>query len=49
LPPKAKITAEVVRKEKGDKGGVVALLDGRPQIVEAFRFLLAFDQVCRRL
>jgi UTP--glucose-1-phosphate uridylyltransferase len=40
----AKITAEVVRKEKGDKGGAPARVDGVPQIVEAFRFPKAFDQ-----
>jgi UTP--glucose-1-phosphate uridylyltransferase len=40
----AAITAEVVRKEKGDKGGAPARLDGVPQIVEGFRFPKAFDQ-----
>lgn len=40
----AAITAEVVRKEKGDKGGAPARLDGTPQIIEAFRFPPAFDQ-----
>ena len=40
----AKITAEVVRKEKGDKGGAPARVDGVPQIVEAFRFPPSFDQ-----
>jgi UTP--glucose-1-phosphate uridylyltransferase len=40
----AKVTAEVVRKEKGDKGGAAARLDGRPQIIEAFRFPEGFDQ-----
>ncbi len=40
----AKITAEVVRKEKGDKGGAPARVDGVPQIVEAFRFPANFDQ-----
>ncbi len=39
-----KITAEVVRKEKGDKGGAPARVDGVPQIVEAFRFPPSFDQ-----
>lgn len=38
------ITAEVVRKEKGDKGGAPARLDGRAQIIEAFRFPKDFDQ-----
>lgn len=40
----AAITAEVVAKEKGDKGGAPARLDGVPQIVEGFRFPKAFDQ-----
>jgi UTP--glucose-1-phosphate uridylyltransferase len=40
----AKVTAEVVRKEPGDKGGAPARVNGVPQIVEAFRFPPAFDQ-----
>lgn len=40
----AAITAEVVRKETGDKGGAPARLDGVPQIIEGFRFPKAFDQ-----
>jgi UTP--glucose-1-phosphate uridylyltransferase len=40
----AAITAEVVRKDKGDKGGAPARLDGVPQIIEAFRFPRTFDQ-----
>ncbi|MEW5741448.1 MAG: UTP--glucose-1-phosphate uridylyltransferase [Myxococcota bacterium] len=40
----ARITAEVVRKEKGDKGGAPARLDGVPQIIEGFRFPKDFDQ-----
>jgi UTP--glucose-1-phosphate uridylyltransferase len=40
----AAITAEVVRKESGDKGGAPARVDGSPQIVEAFRFPAGFDQ-----
>jgi UTP--glucose-1-phosphate uridylyltransferase len=40
----AAITAEVVRKETGDKGGAPARVDGVPQIVEAFRFPPSFDQ-----
>lgn len=40
----AKVTAEVVRKEPGDKGGAPARLDGVPQIVEGFRFPKDFDQ-----
>ncbi|MFN0252919.1 MAG: UTP--glucose-1-phosphate uridylyltransferase [Kofleriaceae bacterium] len=38
------ITAEVVRKVAGDKGGAPALLDGTPQIIEGFRFAPTFDQ-----
>jgi UTP--glucose-1-phosphate uridylyltransferase len=40
----AEVTAEVVRKERGDRGGAAARLDGRPQIIEAFRFPADFDQ-----
>jgi UTP--glucose-1-phosphate uridylyltransferase len=40
----AKITAEVVRKVAGDRGGAPARVDGRAQIVEAFRFPPSFDQ-----
>jgi len=40
----AKVTAEVVRKVPGDRGGAPARVDGRPQIVEAFRFPPTFDQ-----
>jgi UTP--glucose-1-phosphate uridylyltransferase len=40
----AKITAEVVRKEPGDRGGAPARVDGVAQIVESFRFPKAFDQ-----
>ena len=40
----AKLSAEVVRKAKGDKGGAPARLDGVPQIIEGFRFPPAFDQ-----
>lgn len=40
----AALTAEVVRKEKGDKGGAPARLDGKPQIIEGFRFPPSFDQ-----
>lgn len=40
----AKITAEVVAKEPGDKGGAPARVDGDLQIVEAFRFPDDFDQ-----
>ena len=38
------ITAEVVHKVPGDKGGAPALLDGTPQIIEGFRFPPGFDQ-----
>jgi UTP--glucose-1-phosphate uridylyltransferase len=40
----AAVTAEVVRKEQGDKGGAPARLDGVPQIIEGFRFPTDFDQ-----
>ena len=40
----AAVTAEVVRKEPGDRGGAPARVDGRAQIVEAFRFPKDFDQ-----
>ncbi len=38
------LSAEVVRKAPGDKGGAPAQLDGIPQIIEAFRFPADFDQ-----
>ena len=38
------LSAEVVRKVKGDKGGAPARLDGKPQIIEGFRFPSGFDQ-----
>jgi UTP--glucose-1-phosphate uridylyltransferase len=38
------LTAEVVKKDPGDKGGAPALLNGTPQIIEGFRFPTAFDQ-----
>ncbi len=38
------LTAEVVRKAKGDKGGAPARLEGKPQIIEGFRFPPTFDQ-----
>lgn len=38
------LSAEVVRKAKGDKGGAPARLDGVPQIIEGFRFSADFDQ-----
>lgn len=41
---RAAITAEVVRKEAGDKGGAPARLNDVPQIIEGFRFPKDFDQ-----
>lgn len=41
---KVALSAEVVRKVKGDKGGAPARLDGVPQIIEGFRFPAGFDQ-----
>lgn len=38
------MTVELVAKEAGDKGGAPALVDGKLQIVEEFRFPAAFDQ-----
>jgi UTP--glucose-1-phosphate uridylyltransferase len=38
------ITAEVVDKLPGDKGGAPALVDGHLEIVESFRFPDGFDQ-----
>lgn len=40
----AKITAEVVRKQPGDRGGAAARVDGVAQIIESFRFPQFFDQ-----
>jgi UTP--glucose-1-phosphate uridylyltransferase len=40
----AALTAEVVRKNRGDKGGAPARLNDRPQIIEGFRFPERFDQ-----
>jgi UTP--glucose-1-phosphate uridylyltransferase len=40
----AAVTAEVVRKVPGDRGGAPARVDGHPQIVESFRFPPGFDQ-----
>jgi UTP--glucose-1-phosphate uridylyltransferase len=40
----AALTAEMAPKEPGDKGGAPARVDGKPQIVEAFRFPEDFDQ-----
>ncbi|MBL8916954.1 MAG: UTP--glucose-1-phosphate uridylyltransferase [Archangium sp.] len=42
--PGVALSAEVVRKAKGDKGGAPARLDGVPQIIEGFRFPESFDQ-----
>lgn len=38
------LTAEVVRKAPGDKGGAPARLSGTPQVIEGFRFPPDFDQ-----
>jgi UTP--glucose-1-phosphate uridylyltransferase len=38
------MTVELVDKEPGDKGGAPALVDGKLQIVEEFRFPTSFDQ-----
>jgi UTP--glucose-1-phosphate uridylyltransferase len=38
------LTAEVVQKAPGDRGGAPARVDGVPQIVESFRFPPGFDQ-----
>lgn len=40
----AALTAEMAPKERGDKGGAPARVDGRAQIVEEFRFPEGFDQ-----
>jgi UTP--glucose-1-phosphate uridylyltransferase len=40
----AGLTAEMAPKEPGDKGGAPARVDGKAQIVEAFRFPEDFDQ-----
>lgn len=40
----AACTVEVAPKEPGDRGGAPARVDGRLQIVEAFRFPEGFDQ-----
>jgi UTP--glucose-1-phosphate uridylyltransferase len=40
----AALTAEMAPKEPGDKGGAPARVDGKPQIVEEFRFPENFDQ-----
>jgi UTP--glucose-1-phosphate uridylyltransferase len=40
----SKLSAEVVRKAPGDKGGAPARLEGVPQIIEGFRFPKDFDQ-----
>lgn len=38
------ISVEVVKKDPGDQGGAPARVDGKVQIVEAFRFPIDFDQ-----
>lgn len=44
LDKQVALSAEVVRKAKGDKGGAPARLNGMPQIIEGFRFPADFDQ-----
>jgi UTP--glucose-1-phosphate uridylyltransferase len=44
LASKRALTAEVVQKAPGDKGGAPARVDGVVQIVESFRFPPTFDQ-----
>jgi UTP--glucose-1-phosphate uridylyltransferase len=44
LERKVALSAEVVRKAMGDKGGAPARLDGIAQIIEGFRFPEGFDQ-----
>ncbi|HEY8427732.1 MAG TPA: UTP--glucose-1-phosphate uridylyltransferase, partial [Sandaracinaceae bacterium] len=44
LEAEVDVTAEVVDKLPGDKGGAPARVDGALQIVEAFRFPEDFDQ-----
>jgi UTP--glucose-1-phosphate uridylyltransferase len=44
IASKKPLTAEVVRKAPGDRGGAPARVDGVAQIVEAFRFPPGFDQ-----
>ncbi len=44
LEAAAALTAEMAPKEPGDKGGAPARVDGKPQIVEEFRFPEDFDQ-----
>ena len=44
LESRAALTAEMAPKEPGDKGGAPARVDGKAQIVEAFRFPEDFDQ-----
>jgi len=39
-----RLTTEVVAKEPGDRGGAPARVDGRPLLVEGFRFPPGFDQ-----
>jgi UTP--glucose-1-phosphate uridylyltransferase len=44
IASKKPLTAETVQKEKGDRGGAPARVDGVLQIVESFRFPPTFDQ-----
>ncbi|HPG30197.1 MAG TPA: UTP--glucose-1-phosphate uridylyltransferase [bacterium] len=38
------VTVEVAKKNKGDRGGAPAIVDGVPQIVEEFKFPASFNQ-----
>jgi UTP--glucose-1-phosphate uridylyltransferase len=44
LASQRSLTAEVVQKAPGDRGGAPARVDGMAQIVESFRFPPGFDQ-----
>lgn len=44
LELRGEMTVELVEKDPGDAGGAPALVSGRPQIVEGFRFPASFDQ-----
>lgn len=44
IEAKTEMLVEVVKKYDGDKGGAAGLLEGRPQVIEAFRFPKEYDQ-----
>ena len=44
IEQQAEMTVEVAPKFPGDKGGAPALVNGKPQIVEGFRFPQSFNQ-----